>query len=318
MITLQHVSKKYGEQLAVNDLDLHINEGEICVLLGKSGCGKSTTLRMINRLIEPTSGEIYVAEKNILEYQIDSFRWNIGYAVQNVGLFPHMTVEHNIAIVPQMLKWDKKRIRSRVEEMLDLVGLDVDKFIHKHPSELSGGEAQRIGVARALAADPEIVLMDEPFGAVDPINRSRLQNEFGKIQKQLHKTVVFVTHDIEEAIRLADRIAIMEQGVLKAYESPQLILSENTSDFVKEFIGRDYMLKLLSRFTVGACITNSAISECANKAIYDSDSLQSALSMMLQNSVTRLKVINQNNEPIGTISIDDIFHSIKEGDLYEK
>lgn len=320
MITLQNVSKKYGEQLAVDHLNLTINEGEICILLGKSGCGKSTTLKMINRLIEPTSGEIYVAGKKIHEYDIDSFRWNMGYAVQNVGLFPHMTVEHNIAIVPQMLKWDKEKIHSRVEEMLNLVGLDIDKYIRKYPAELSGGEAQRVGVARALAADPQIVLMDEPFGALDPINRVRLQNEFLKIQKYLHKTVVFVTHDIEEAIRLGDRIAIMEQGVLKAYESPHKLLSENTSDFVKEFIGKDYMLKLLSRFKVSECVINNFSNDNpCESSIFESDNLQSALAMMLQNSVIAMTVIDKDGHPTGQISIDAIFNKIKEEqNNYEK
>ena len=311
MIRLQNVSKKYGEQLAVDNLNLHVKEGEICVLLGKSGCGKSTTLRMINRLIEPTAGEIFVAGKKVEEYNLEKFRWNVGYAVQSVGLFPHMTVENNIAAVPQMLKWDKKKIRSRVEEMLDLVGLDVDRYIHKYPSELSGGEAQRIGVARALAADPEIVLMDEPFGAVDPINRARLQAEFEKIQKKLHKTVVFVTHDIEEAIRLGDRIAIMEKGVLKAYDEPQKIITNSQNDFVEEFLGKDYTLKLLSRFEAAGFVKNTE-SKDYKYTISAADSLQTALACMAQKNVTELGVLGTDGTLLGALSVEDVFRTLKE------
>lgn len=313
MITLQNVSKKYGEQLAVDDLNLNIKRGELCVLLGKSGCGKSTTLRMINRLIEPTLGEIYLDGKKVQDYNIEKFRWNIGYAVQNVGLFPHMTVENNIAVVPQMLKWDKKKIRNRVEKMLDLVGLDVDRYIHKHPTQLSGGEAQRIGVARALAADPEVVLMDEPFGAVDPINRARLQLEFGKIQKKLQKTVVFVTHDIEEAIRLADKIAIMEKGVLKAYDTPQNILISDKTGFVKEFVGKDYLLKLLSRYTVGDYLKPiSQIQNTSKCTVSQLDSFQVALTCMIQESVTEISVIDETGNVVGMLSLDNICHILKE------
>ena len=191
--------------------------------------------------------------KDINDYSAETLRRGIGYVVQGIGLFPYMTVEKNIGVVPQLLKWPKEKIRARVEELLDMVGLDVDQYIHKYPAELSGGEAQRVGVARALAADPPIILMDEPFGAVDPINRMNLQNEFLKIQKRLHKTIVFVTHDIEEAVRMGDKIAVMEQGVLQNYDLPERIVAGPHQEFIQEFLGADYVLKLLSRFLVSEC-----------------------------------------------------------------
>lgn len=308
MITLKEVCKYYGEIKAVENLDIHISEGETCVFLGKSGCGKSTTLRMINNLISPTSGEIYVNKKSVNAYVKEELRRGIGYAIQNVGLFPYMNVEKNISIVPQLLKWDKKKITARVEELLDIVGLDVDRYIHKYPSELSGGEAQRIGVARALAADPPIILMDEPFGAVDPINRERLQKEFLKIQKKLHKTIVFVTHDIEEAVRMADKIAIMEQGMLQNYDRPECIIAGDNKEFIKEFLGNDYYLKLLLRYDVSDYMTQIAdmkeekpVSRVMQKA-----TLQDALSMMISDGTKSALIVDDNNNGQGMISLERI------------
>ncbi|MEE9398649.1 MAG: ATP-binding cassette domain-containing protein, partial [Dehalococcoidales bacterium] len=214
MIRLEHVVKVYGDTIAVNDLSFEVNEGEVCVLIGPSGCGKTTTLRMTNRLIEPTSGNILINGKDTGQIKPERLRQSIGYAIQSVGLFPHLTVAANIATVPELLHWDKSRIARRTEQLLALVGLKPTEYSRKYPSQLSGGEAQRIGVARALAADPPILLMDEPFGAVDPLTRERLQAQFIRIQQKLKKTVILVTHDLDEAIRLADRIAIMESGKL--------------------------------------------------------------------------------------------------------
>ena len=211
MIEFKNIVKTYDGVGAVDNLSLKIEEGELCVLLGVSGCGKSTSLNMINRLIEPYSGEILINGKNVKDFKEVELRRSIGYVVQSIGLFPNMTVAQNVSVVPNLMKWDKKKTMKRVRELVQMVGLDVDQYINKYPSQLSGGEAQRIGVARALAADPKILLMDEPFGAVDPLNRSNLQNEFLKLQKELHKTVVFVTHDIGEAMKMGDKIALMSK-----------------------------------------------------------------------------------------------------------
>ncbi|HEY78619.1 MAG TPA: ABC transporter ATP-binding protein [Dehalococcoidia bacterium] len=250
MIRLEQVTKRYGETTAVNQLSLEIGKGEVCVLIGPSGCGKTTTLRMINRLIEPTAGRIFIDGRDTATVDAEKLRLSIGYAIQSVGLFPHMTVFNNIAVVPQLLLWENNRIVRRVGELLELVGLEPADYIRKYPSQLSGGEAQRIGVARALAADPPILLMDEPFGAVDPLTRERLQAQFIHIQKEVNKTIVLVTHDLDEAIRLADRIAIMESGRLVQYDSPEIILSRPGSKFVRDFVGADRALKRLSRISV--------------------------------------------------------------------
>lgn len=250
MIRIEKVTKCYGETIAVNELSLEVNEGEVCVLIGPSGCGKTTTLRMVNRLIEPTAGRIFVNGQETSTIRPEQLRRSIGYAIQSVGLFPHMTVAINIATVPGLLHWEKSRIASRVEELLTIVGLDVAEYAPKYPSQLSGGEAQRIGVARALAADPPILLMDEPFGAVDPLTRERLQTQFIHIQQKLHKTIIMVTHDLDEAIRLADRIAIMESGKLVQYDTPEVILTKPANKFVHDFVGTDRALKRLSLINI--------------------------------------------------------------------
>jgi osmoprotectant transport system ATP-binding protein len=250
VITLEHVTRRYGETVAVNDFSLEIGKGEVCVVIGPSGCGKTTTLRMINRLVRPTSGRILIDGQDNSRISPEKLRLSIGYAIQSVGLFPHLTVARNIAVVPQLLHWEKGRVRQRVAELLGLVGLDAAEYGDKYPAQLSGGEAQRIGVARALAADPPIMLMDEPFGAVDPLTRERLQAQFLRIQQGLKKTVVLVTHDLDEAIRLADRIAIMEAGRLVQYDTPETILSHPVNRFVRDFVGADRALKRLSRINV--------------------------------------------------------------------
>jgi osmoprotectant transport system ATP-binding protein len=249
VIKLDRVTKRYGETVAVNELSLEVGRGEVCVLIGPSGCGKTTTLRMINRLVRPTSGRIFIDGKDTSRVSPEKLRLSIGYAIQSVGLFPHLTVAQNIAVVPQLLHWDKGRVTQRVEELLELVGLAA-VYGHKYPAQLSGGEAQRIGVARALAADPPIMLMDEPFGAVDPLTRERLQSQFSRIQQEIKKTIVLVTHDLDEAIRLADRIAIMAAGRLVQYDTPEAVLSRPVNMFVRDFVGADRALKRLSRINV--------------------------------------------------------------------
>ena len=253
MIEFRDVSKTYPgtDTSVVNDLSFEILDGEVCVLVGPSGCGKTTTMRMINRLIEPTDGEILIDGQKNTSMSGTQLRRKIGYAIQQIGLFPHRTIADNIGTVPGLLGWDKGRIRERVDELLELVGLDPKDYRNRYPAELSGGQQQRVGVARAMAADPPIMLMDEPFGAVDPITRERLQDEFVRIQQDIKKTIVFVTHDIDEAIKMGDKIAILKQGgVLAQYDSPENILSRPNSEFVSSFVGNDRILKRLSLLRV--------------------------------------------------------------------
>jgi len=250
VVTLEHVSKRYGppgSAPAVTDLSLSIPAGEICVLVGPSGCGKTTTMKMINRLIEPSGGRITIDGEDVMSLPAVELRRRIGYVIQQVGLFPHLTVAENVAVVPRLLRWPDARVRERVEELLELVRLDPASYRGRYPAALSGGERQRVGVARALAADPPLMLMDEPFGAVDPILRDRLQNEFLRLQARVRKTIVFVTHDVDEAIKMADRIAILQRGgVLAQYDTPDAILAEPAGEFVEHFVGADRGLKRLS------------------------------------------------------------------------
>jgi osmoprotectant transport system ATP-binding protein len=230
----------------VDRLSLEVPAGEICVLVGPSGCGKTTAMRMVNRMIEITRGDILLDGRSVTERRAAELRREIGYAIQQVGLFPHMTVAGNIATVPRLLGWDRQRIAKRVDELLELVSLERDTR-ERYPAQLSGGQRQRVGVARALAVDPPLMLMDEPFGAIDPINRDRLQNEFLRLQKEIRKTVVFVTHDIDEAIKMGDRIAVMQKGGhLAQYATPTELLAEPATEFVEGFVGSDRGLKRLS------------------------------------------------------------------------
>ena len=249
MIEFRQVSKTYpgSDNPVVNDLSFEVLEGEICVLVGPSGCGKTTTMRMVNRLIEITEGQILIDGEPNSDLSGTQLRRKIGYAIQQIGLFPHRTIADNIGTVPNLLGWDKGRIKDRVNELLGLVGLSPDEYRDRYPAELSGGQQQRVGVARALAADPPIMLMDEPFGAVDPITRERLQDEFLRIQEDIKKTIVFVTHDIDEAIKMGDKIAILKQGgFLAQYDTPENILANPNSEFVASFVGNDRILKRLS------------------------------------------------------------------------
>jgi osmoprotectant transport system ATP-binding protein len=250
VVALDNVTKRYGPPgtpPAVDGLSLTVPAGEICVLVGPSGCGKTTTMKMINRLIEPTSGTISIDGEDVMSLPAVELRRRIGYVIQQVGLFPHQTVAQNVAVVPGLLRWPAARTRDRVEELLSLVGLDPAVYGPRYPSALSGGERQRVGVARALAADPPVMLMDEPFGAVDPIRRDGLQNEFLRLQARVRKTIIFVTHDVDEAIKMADRIAILRKGgILAQYDTPDAILAGPASEFVERFVGADRGLKRLS------------------------------------------------------------------------
>ena len=247
LIRLENITKRYADgTVAVHDLTLDIDDGELCVLVGPSGCGKTTTMRMINRLIEPTTGRILLDGDDVMKMPVVELRRRIGYVIQQVGLFPHQSIGTNIATVPKLLGWSKAKVAARVDELLNLVGLEPATYRDRYPAQLSGGQRQRVGVARALGADPPVLLMDEPFGAIDPINRERLQDEFLRLQGELSKTIVFVTHDIEEAVKLGDRIAIMrEGGYLAQYDTPAEILGNPASPFVADFVGADRALKRL-------------------------------------------------------------------------
>ena len=249
MIRLEDLTKTFqtdrGSVTAVDHVNLEVPEGEICVLLGPSGCGKTTTMKMVNRLITPTSGKIYIDGKDTDEYDPVQLRRNIGYAIQQIGLFPNMTVEQNISVVPSLLGWDKKKCHERARELLSMVAMEPDEFLDRFPNELSGGQQQRIGVIRALAADAPVLLMDEPFGAIDPINREVIQDEFLKMQEKIRKTIMFVSHDIDEAVKMGDRIAIFREGRLEQYAAPDELLAYPANEFIADFVGGDRTLKRL-------------------------------------------------------------------------
>jgi osmoprotectant transport system ATP-binding protein len=248
-IVFDQVTKRYGNnpKPAIDDLSLTIPAGEICVLIGPSGGGKTTAMKMINRLIGITEGDITIDGTSVRSLEVTELRRGIGYVIQQIGLFPHMTVETNIGTVPRLLGWDKDRMRARARELLDLVGLDPDEHARRYPSQLSGGQRQRVGLARAMAADPPLMLMDEPFGAIDPITRERLQDDFLRLHREVRKTVVFVTHDIDEAIKMGDRVCILRQGgVLAQFDTPEAILAAPADEFVAQFVGADRGLKRLA------------------------------------------------------------------------
>jgi osmoprotectant transport system ATP-binding protein len=308
MIKLSNVSKSYDGHEAVKNISLHIKKGEFIILLGPSGCGKSTTLRLINKMIERSSGEIYVQDENIDSIKEETLRKNIGYVIQSIGLFPHMTVAMNIATVPLLKKWEKKRIEERTEEMLGLVGLSPKMYLKKYPHELSGGEAQRIGVARALASDPEILLMDEPFGAVDPINRVRLQKEFKEIQKKLHKTVIFVTHDVEEALFLGDRICIMREGEVIQVDTPSEIVLNPKDEFIRDFFRGEGALSLLGRYNAKDYIEDIP---ATGELLAENATLKEALSEIILRQSERIPIKG------GSISLEAIMEAAWEGDHEE-
>lgn len=238
MIEFKNVRKIYPDGTeALKDFSLKVENGELMTLIGPSGCGKTTTMKMINRLIEPTSGTIYINDKDVSDYNIHELRWNIGYVLQDIALFPHMTIAENIAIVPEMKKWKNKKVRDRGIELLEMVGLDPSTYQRRMPRELSGGQQQRIGVIRALAADPDIILMDEPFSALDPISREQLQKDIRVLQKEIKKTIVFVTHDMDEAMAIGDKVCLMKEGQVVQVDTPQQLILNPKNQFVRDFIG---------------------------------------------------------------------------------
>ncbi|MBI1379203.1 MAG: ATP-binding cassette domain-containing protein [Frankiales bacterium] len=313
MIRLEQVGKTYPDgTVAVHALDLEVGAGEVCVLVGPSGCGKTTTMRMINRLVEPTSGRLFVGGQDVTHADPVRLRRSMGYVIQQVGLFPHLTVRRNVATVPELLGWDRRRIDARVDELLELVGLDSDRQGDRYPHQLSGGQRQRVGVARALAADPPVLLMDEPFGAVDPIARDRLQAEFQRLQERVRKTVVFVTHDVDEAVRLGDRIAVMrEGGHLEQYATPAQLLAEPASDFVASFVGSDRTIKRLAVTALDVADLEPVAPGDDDRARLDSDcTLRVALSAVLDSPDGRVLVV-RDGAPAGVLTLDAVHRALR-------
>ena len=302
MIKFEHVNKTYEDGFqALKDINLEIKEGELVTLIGPSGCGKTTTMKMINRLSEPTEGKILINGKNILKQNPVELRRNIGYVIQQIGLLPHMTIADNIALVPRLKKWPEEKYARRVDELLDLVGLDPAVFRDRYPSELSGGQQQRVGVVRAMAAEPPIILMDEPFSALDPISREQLQDELIHLQRTIKKTIIFVTHDMDEALKIADRICLMNQGEIVQLDRPETILRHPKNEFVRDFIGEERLQQTgtpeipnLSKLIVKAI------------SILEERGLAEALKLMRKSRVDHLLVVDQNQTFRGLVTIWDV------------
>ena len=310
MIELRNVTKRYGDAPAVDDVSLTIGRGELTILLGPSGCGKTTTLRAINRMVEIDAGDVLLDGRSITDSSPDELRRHIGYAIQSVGLFPHMTVHRNIATVPRLLGWERARIDERVSELLELVGL-APSYAAKKPRELSGGEAQRVGVARALAADPPVLLMDEPFGALDPINRERLQREFAQLHRRLGKTVVFVTHDIEEAVLLGDRIVLMRDGRIVQDGTPETLWRAPASEFVRGFFGDEFGLRILSRHRVSDLAPGPAPGGSAPR-VRPTTNLRDALALMVTESSEQVAIVDESGAVTGGLTFRDIVTGVRE------
>lgn len=299
MIRLDELTKVFqterGSVTAVDRVSLEVPEGEVCVLLGPSGCGKTTTMKMVNRLITPTSGKAYIGDKDTDDYDPVELRRNIGYAIQQIGLFPNMTVEQNITVVPELLGWEKDRCRERARELLNMVAMEPDEFLKRYPNELSGGQQQRIGVIRALAADAPVLLMDEPFGAIDPINREVIQDEFLTMQEQLHKTIMFVSHDIDEAVKMGDHIAIFREGRLEQYSPPDELLAYPKDEFIADFVGGDRTLKRLRLVTIGEVMqTNVA-------TVGPDDTLERAGELLEESGRSAVVVVEGRGHPRGYV-----------------
>ncbi len=302
-----NVFKRYPgrTQAAVEDLSFEVPSGEICVLIGPSGCGKTTALKMVNRLVPMTDGDITIDGKSVSGIETAQLRRGIGYVFQQIGLFPHLTVEDNIGTVPRLLGWSKGRIRERARELLELVGLGAEDNLRRYPGEFSGGQQQRVGVARAMAVDPPIMLMDEPFGAIDPITRDRLQDDFLRLHREVRKTIIFVTHDIDEAIKMGDRIAIMRDGRLVQLDTPDNLLAAPADEFVADFVGADRGLKRLRVWTLND-IELDPWSGTKEPAAPAGTTLRDALSLMLTEGASRVTVTGQDGAAIGCVSLEKI------------
>lgn len=308
-IRFEYVSKVFGgaSRSAVDECTFEVVDGSLVVLLGPSGCGKTTLLKMVNRLIEPTAGSIYLDDIPVHQMNITSLRLQIGYVIQQVGLFPHMTVAKNIAVVPELLGWPRRRIDDRVDELLDLIQLPAVEYRDRYPSQLSGGQQQRVGVARGLAGDPKVILMDEPFGAIDAITRAGLQEELLQLQRKLKKTILFVTHDVEEALYLADRIVAMELGRIIQYDTPLRLLTQPVNDFVYRLVGADDIVRQLSQVRVEAAMEDLHPGYQADglPSISCADNLRRALSLLLKTGKPAL-IVRDEMRPVGLLTMDSI------------
>jgi osmoprotectant transport system ATP-binding protein len=304
MIRLENLTKVFGSPqgnvVATDRINMEVPEGEICILLGPSGCGKTTTLKMINRLIMPSSGKIYINGKDTDQYDVVELRRGIGYVIQQIGLFPNMTVEENICVIPSLLGWDKARAKRRAAELLEIVALDPAIFLKRYPRELSGGQQQRIGVARALAADPPVMLMDEPFGAIDPINREVIQDEFLKMQGTLRKTIMFVSHDIDEAVKMGDKIAIFRGGRIEQYDSPDNILAHPVNDFIADFVGCDRTLKRLRLVKVRDAMLPFS------QGIASGEPASKAVGLMEEHDRDVVVVVGERGRPRGFVELERV------------
>ncbi|MBD3881782.1 ABC transporter ATP-binding protein [Phormidium tenue FACHB-886] len=290
---------------AVDRATATVEPGQLVVILGHSGCGKTTLLKMVNRLYEPTSGKIYLNGKDVRQLKVTALRQQIGYVIQQSGLFPHMTVAQNIGVVPKLLRWARPRIQARVDELLTLVQLPPEEYRHRYPAQLSGGQQQRVGLARALAGDPQVMLMDEPFGAIDAITRTSLQDEILRLQRQLQKTILFVSHDVEEALRLADRLMIMEKGQIVQYDTPFNVLTNPASAFVHDLLGTDDMVRQLSLLRVETAMTSPTDRLNGEPTVDRHDSLRNALSLILKTGAPKLAVV-ENGAPVGVLTLEHI------------
>ena len=313
-IELLNVTKKYPnqEQAAVENFSMKINPGELIMLVGPSGCGKTTTMKMINRIIEPTSGSITIDGEDVLSLDQNTLRRRIGYVIQQIGLFPHMTIAENVSVVPKLLGWTKEKTAARVEELLTVVELDPKTFLNRYPKQLSGGQQQRVGVARALAADPPVMLMDEPFGATDPITREKLQAEFLRLQESIGKTIVFVTHDFDEAIKLGDRIAVLgPKSKIEQFDTPAKILANPASAYVSSFIGEGAALKRLALLLVGNTKMGAASKAHAKAGtVKVSDNLREALDRIVLAGGNTIGVQDATGATVGSLSIEQISEAL--------
>lgn len=308
-IKFVNITKRFrgNPQPSVADCNLAVESGSFVVLLGPSGCGKTTLLKMVNRLHEPTSGDIYLEDTSIRQYKVTTLRQQIGYVIQQIGLFPHMTVAQNIAVVPQLLGWTREKIASRVDELLALIKMPPEEYRDRYPAQLSGGQQQRVGLARALAGDPKVLLMDEPFGAIDAITRTSLQDEMIRLQRHLKKTILFVTHDVEEALRLADKIVVMEMGKVAQYDTPFNILTRPSSSFVHDLVGADDMLRQLSQLRVETAMADvpQDFRRNGEPTVQCDTDLRHALSELLKTGAKVLTVLD-GQDVIGVLSLEHI------------
>ncbi|WP_018923642.1 ABC transporter ATP-binding protein [Salsuginibacillus kocurii] len=308
MIEFRNVGKSFDDFQALKNINLTIETGELVTLIGPSGCGKTTTMRMLNRLIEPSEGEILIDGENIQKKDPVQLRRDTGYVIQQIGLLPHMTIEENILIVPKLKKWEKERMMKRVDELMNLVGLDPETFKKRYPNELSGGQQQRIGVIRALAADPPVVLMDEPFSALDPISREQLQDELVKLQDEIKKTIVFVTHDMDEAIKISKRVALMRDGEIVQVDTPDKMLREPKDDFVRDFIGSKRLNQELGQPTAQQLMRSDVAT------VREQRGLAEAFNYMKKHHVDQLYVKNSEGELVGIVTLEDLKNHYEDED----